>query len=124
MTDSFLNDNSNIDSEIINEEQFADMRELLEDDFAGLVQTYIVDSKQRIDLMRAAQSSNDNANGFEAAHALKGASATLGTTQLVVLSDRLQDACRARKIGAQAALIEQISVALYHVEQEINLRLG
>ncbi len=124
MTDSFLNDNSNIDSEIINEEQFADMRELLEGDFAGLVQIYIVDSKQRIDLMRAAQSSNDNANGFEAAHALKGASATLGTTQLVVLSDQLQDACRARKIGAQAALIEQISMALHHVEQEINLRLG
>lgn len=109
---------------MIDEQQFADMRELLEDDFVSLVQAYIVDCQQRIELMRSAQADNNNANGFEAAHALKGASATLGTTQLVLLSDQLQQACRAQTIGEQAALIDQISVALQDVEQEINQRLG
>ncbi len=109
--------------QMIDEEQFADMQELLEDDFASLLQTYFIDSLQRIELMRAAQAINDNANGFEAAHALKGASATLGATQLDLLCGQLQDTCREQKIGEQAALIEQISVALRDVEQEINHRL-
>ena len=109
--------------QMIDEEQFADMRELLEDDFASLLQTYFIDSLQRIELMRAAQAINDNANGFEAAHALKGASATLGAKQLELLCGELQEACRTHEIGEQADLIEQISVALRDTEQEINHRL-
>ena len=112
------------DYPLIDEEQFADMRELLEDDFVNLIQTYILDSEQRIEVMRTAQAENDNASGFDAAHALKGASATLGTTQLVVLSDQLQESCRTQNIGEQTELIDQMVVALHNVEREISLRLG
>lgn len=115
-------DNDNI--EIINDEQFEDMRDLLEEDFADLVQIYIVDNKQRIEQLRIAQQADDNADGFEIAHALKGASANLGATQLVHLADQLQDACREQRISQQAALIEQMAAALQRVEQEINQRLG
>ena len=118
------NSNKNLKNEILNHEQFEEMRELLEEDFADLIQTYIVDSKQRIVLLRSAQQANDNANGFEIAHALKGASANLGATQLVLLSDQLQEACRANQIGSQAEVVEQTSLALQDVEQEINQRLG
>ncbi|WP_201557097.1 Hpt domain-containing protein [Psychrobacter sp. 72-O-c] len=118
------NNSSSADDEVINHEQFEDMRDLLEEDFADLVQNYIADSQQRIKLLRATQVANDNANGFEAAHTLKGASANLGATQLVALSGKLQDACREHTISKQAALIEKLSVALQHVEQEINLRLS
>lgn len=118
------NIDSSTDNEVINDEQFEDMRELLEEDFADLIQTYIIDSEQRIELLRTAQVANDNANGFEAAHALKGASANLGATQLVTLSGQLQEACRANTISEQATLIAEISLALQRVEQEINQRLG
>ncbi|WP_201560205.1 Hpt domain-containing protein [Psychrobacter sp. NC44] len=110
--------------EIINHEQFEDMRDLLEEDFADLIQVYITDSQQRVSALRVAQQENDNANGFEVAHALKGASANLGTTQLMNLSSQLQERCRERLISEQAALIENIAVALQRAEQEINLRLG
>lgn len=116
--------NHNIGSEIINHEQFEDMRELLEEDFADLVQTYITDSQQRIVILRTAQADNDNANGFEVAHALKGASANLGATQLVTLSGQLQEFCRERTLSQQSALIENISIALQTVEQEIKQRLA
>lgn len=115
---------NNFNAPIIDEMQFEEMRELLEEDFADLLQTFIDDSKQRIVMMQAAQANNDNANGFEFAHALKGASATLGATQLVALSEQLEEACRAQQINDQADLIMQISVALQDVEQEINQRLG
>lgn len=110
--------------QLLDEEQFADMRELLEEDFADLLRTYFIDSLQRIKLMHLAQASNDNADGFEAAHALKGASATLGAKRLELLCGQLQQLCREQKLGEQAALIEQISVALRDTEQEINHRLG
>ncbi|WP_082785656.1 Hpt domain-containing protein [Psychrobacter sp. P2G3] len=116
-------DNS-LDNDIINHEQFEDMRDLFEEDFAELIQTYITDSQQRIVTLRATQAADDNANGFEAAHALKGASANIGATQLVALSDQLQEYCRERKINQQAALIENISLALQYAEQEINKRMS
>jgi len=116
-------DNS-LDNDIINHEQFEDMRDLFEEDFAELIQTYITDSHQRIVTLRATQAADDNANGFEAAHALKGASANIGATQLVALSDQLQEYCRERKIHQQTALIENISLALQHAEQEINKRMS
>ena len=113
-----------IEDEIVNTEQFEDMRDLLEEDFVGLIQVYFVDCQRRITKLRIAQQEEDNANGFELAHALKGASANLGTTQLMNLSRQLQEYCRDRRIGEQAALIEDIAVALQRAEQEINQRLG
>lgn len=110
--------------EVINQEQFEEMRDLLEEDFAGLIQVYITDSEQRVAALRSAQQTNDNTNGFEIAHALKGASANLGTTQLVKLSSQLQTLCRENRISGQAELIENISTALQRAKQEIHQRLG
>ncbi|MGO2506500.1 Hpt domain-containing protein [Psychrobacter alimentarius] len=112
------------DEEIINHEQFEDMRDLLEEDFADLIQVYLADSRQRISTLRVAQQEQDNTNGFEIAHALKGASANLGATQVMTLSSQLQERCREQSISKQADLIENIAVALQRAEQEINQRLG
>jgi len=122
--DDMPNNNTQTSEEIINHEQFEDMRDLLEEDFVDLIQVYFKDSQQRIATLRVAQQADDNANGFETAHALKGASANLGTTQLVRLSSQLQEHCRGRRISEQADLVEEIAVALQRAEQEINLRLG
>lgn len=124
MDDTTNNNTSAQTDEIINHEQFEDMRDLLEEDFADLIQVYITDSQQRVTALRKAQQENDNANGFETAHALKGASANLGTTQLVNLSSQLQERCRERLISEQAALIEDIDAALQRAEQAINQRMG
>lgn len=110
--------------EVINHEQFEEMRDLLEEDFAGLIQVYITDSEQRVAALRNAQQTNDNVNGYEIAHALKGASANLGTTQLVKLSSQLQTICREHRISEQLKLIENISTALQRAKQEIHQRLG
>lgn len=124
MTEHPNNTNTQADDEIINDEQFDDMRELLEEDFVNLIQAFFTDSHERIVKLRRAQQEDDNANGYELAHALKGASANLGATQLTRLSSQLQEACRARLIGDQAGLVEDVAVALQRVEQEIKQRLG
>ena len=121
------NPNNNMNAqlnEIINDEQFDDLRDLLEEEFVDLIQVYFTDSQQRIADLRSAQQKDHNANGYEIAHALKGASANLGATQLMHLSGQLQEACRAHLISDKAGLIEAVAVALQRVEQEINQRLG
>ena len=110
--------------EIVNIEQFEDMRDLLEEDFADLVEVYFTDAQQRIIKLRQAQQEADNANGFELAHALKGASANLGTTQLMNLSSQLQELCREQRISESAQLVETIAIALDNAKQDINQRLG
>lgn len=112
------------DDEIINDEQFEDMRELLEEDFTDLIEVYFTDSHERIAKLRHAQQDDDNANGYELAHALKGASANLGATRLTRLSSQLQEACRERLISDQAQLIEKVAAVLQQTEQEIKQRLG
>lgn len=112
------------DDEIINDEQFEDMRELLEEDFTDLIEVYFTDSHERIVKLRRAQQDEDNANGYELAHALKGASANLGATRLTRLSSQLQEACRERLISDQAQLIEEVAAVLQQTEQEIKQRLG
>lgn len=112
------------DDEIINDEQFEDMRELLEEDFTDLIEVYFTDSHERIAKLRRAQQDEDNANGYELAHALKSASANLGATRLTRLSSQLQEACRERLISDQAQLIEKVAAVLQQTEQEIKQRLG
>lgn len=125
MTDTPNNDMTpEADTEIINDEQFEDMRDLLEEDFVDLINVYFTDCHERIAKLRTAQQENDNTNGFELAHALKGASANLGTTQLMTLSSQLQELCREQRISEQAQLIESIATALQHAEQAVNQRVG
>ena len=112
------------DSEIIDTEQFEDMRELLEEDFSELIEVYFIDSKQRIASLYSALENNDNVAGFEAAHALKGASANLGAIQLISLSEQLQAACCAQKIDHSRLIIEALPIALKDIENEIKQRLN
>ena len=62
--DDMPNNNTQTNEEIINHEQFEDMRDLLEEDFVDLIQVYFKDSQQRIDTLRVAQQADDNANGL------------------------------------------------------------
>lgn len=115
---------ADLEHDIIDDEQFEEMRDLLEEDFFDLVSTYLVDSEKRLTLLRQAHANNDNANGFEAAHALKGASANIGATELIALGGQLQEACRNQTINQQGACIEQLASALQRAERAINQRLG
>ena len=124
MTEHPNNTNTQTDDEIINDEQFDDMRELLEEDFVDLIQVFFTDSHERIVKLKRAQQEEDNVNGYELAHALKGASANLGATRLTRLSSQLQEACRERLISDQAQLIEKVAAVLQQTEREIKQRLG
>lgn len=109
---------------VIDYEQFDEMRDLLEDDFQELVSTYIIDSRHRIGLLATAVTENDNVNGFEIAHAIKGASANLGAVQMLELSSKLQEASRANTINQYESTVGQMMAAMNTLEADIQKYLG
>jgi HPt (histidine-containing phosphotransfer) domain-containing protein len=110
--------------EVIDTEQFEDMRDLLEEDFADLMKTYITDSQARVASLRDALGHADNAKGFDVAHTLKGASANVGAPRLTECCAQMQEACRAHTIAQQGGLIELIAQELELVAEEIRTRLA
>ncbi len=95
-------------SATIDQVQLNELQELLEEDFAPLIETYFTDSQTRLDLIKQALDTHNNLQGFEAVHALKGANANIGATHLTALCLKLQMACKAGTIGQQAELIDAI----------------
>ena len=92
----------------INVAQFEELRDLLEEDFNDLIQTYINDSEIRLTELDNAYHNNDNRLGFEAAHSLKGASSNLGATTLSELCYQLQEVCRNNQIQEHRELVDAV----------------
>ncbi len=92
----------------INIAQFEELRDLLEEDFNDLIQTYINDSEIRLSELENAYTNNDNRLGFEAAHSLKGASSNLGASTLSELCYQLQEVCRNTQIQQHRELVDKV----------------
>lgn len=61
------------------------LKEIMEDGFANLLQTYIDDSKIRVEELKQAVSVGDADSIRRTAHSLKGSSSNLGVTQMTSL---------------------------------------
>lgn len=110
--------------ETINDSQFNELKELLEDDFVELIQNFVVDSRERLKTLQEAYTNNDNLTAYDAVHALKGACANLGATALADVCFKLQIECRERRVNSSQALIKNVEMELENVAAEINKRLA
>lgn len=108
----------------INTAQFEELRDLLEEDFTDLIQTYINDSETRLSEMQSAIKNDDNRLGFEAAHSLKGASSNLGAVHLSELCYQLQEICRGNQISRHQQLIDEIIAECHAVNDDIKRSIG
>jgi HPt (histidine-containing phosphotransfer) domain-containing protein len=75
-----MSDNNHIDTDTLNM-----LKEVMEDGFENLLNTFISDSKGRIEDLRQAISVGDDDGVRRAAHSLKGSSGNLGANPLAAL---------------------------------------
>ncbi len=108
----------------INDEQWEEMLDLLEEDFVGLVKEFVVDSQQRLERIKQAHQSGDNATGLEVAHTLKGASANIGANALSKYCETMQMVCQANMIADAHNVVADIEAEFAQVSQEIATRLA
>lgn len=90
-----MNDKPHLD-----EEALAELRDVMEDEFDILIQTYITDSSERIEALHQALTGDDQDAFAKTAHSFKGSSINIGAC-------RLGDLClTAEQIGREGRLEE------------------
>lgn len=79
-------------------EQLAELKEVLEDEFQVLINTYLADAQIRLALIEQGIAKQDYEQIRLAAHSLKGASANIGAVVLSNLCEQLEYDCK-NKVG-------------------------
>lgn len=97
----------------IDAEQLAELKDVLEDEFSVLINTYLTDAKLRLNLIQTGISNQDYESVRLAAHSLKGASANLGALVLAELCEKLEYDC---KVGEYKNLTSQIRQIITELE--------
>ena len=78
-------------AEVLDAELLAELREIMADDFARLVNAFIEDGKARCQAMQAALEAGDGEQLRQLAHSFKGSSSNLGANGLTALCLTLEE---------------------------------
>lgn len=100
-----------------------ELKELMEEDFSALVQTYLSDSELRLEQIRKAVDLQAAADIRHSAHSLKGASSNLGAPALAALCQALEEAGHSNNLAATPALFQQIEQELSAVQSALRAYL-
>jgi len=104
----------------IDNEQLAELKEVLEDEFGILISTYLADAKLRLQLIQQGLQAQDYEAVRLAAHSLKGASANLGALLLAQICERLEHDCKAGHYQECSELFVQAQAEFVQVEVLLN----
>ena len=95
----------------------SELRELMEDDFGELIDTYLHDSELRRQQIVDAVASTEVTAIRNAAHSLKGSSSNIGAVQLAHLCQSLEDMGRAGNVANTSTALAAIEKELLAVQQ-------
>ncbi|BCX69939.1 MULTISPECIES: Hpt domain-containing protein [Pseudomonas] len=82
------------------------LREVMEDEFSTLVETFLADSEERLQQLTVAA---DATQILETAHSFKGSSSNMGATRLAGLCHDLEQRAKARNLSGIEALIADVA---------------
>ncbi len=83
----------------LNMTQIEELKDLMEDAFADLVETYVHDSDEKLPLLGAAIQGGDGAKISEISHSLKGSSANICAENLSSFFKAIEDQARAENLN-------------------------
>ena len=100
-----------------------ELRNIMGNEFALLVQTFIRDSAQRIEAIRAGVTGSDADGMRRAAHSFKGSAANMGAPRLAELCRVLEELGRNGETNGAYALIDELVIEYGAVERELTALL-
>ncbi len=103
----------------IDTEQLAELKEVLEDEFGVLINTYLTDAKFRLQLIQNGINNQDYEAVRLAAHSLKGASANLGAVILAQLCEKLEHDCKVGQTQGCDILLKKMEVEFLTIQVEL-----
>ncbi|HNN29485.1 MAG TPA: Hpt domain-containing protein [Agitococcus sp.] len=100
-------------------EQLNELKEVLEDEFQVLINTYLIDAQLRLKLIEEGLDTNNYEQVRLAAHSLKGASANIGALILAQLCEQLEHDCKLQKYSDLDTLVISVSEELSIINKEL-----
>ena len=100
-------------------EQLNELKEVLEDEFQVLINTYLIDAQLRLKLIEEGLDTQNYEQVRLAAHSLKGASANIGALILAQLCEQLEHDCKLQKYSDLDTLVISVSEELSIINKEL-----
>ncbi len=104
-------------------ETLSDLKDIMEEDFPVLLETYLADAVVRLDSIDAAACEKNSDNLRESAHSFKGSSSNIGASRLALLSSNVEllakDAQLEQAIPLIAQLHDEYEAVKVLLEQEL-----
>lgn len=97
----------------IDQKVLSDLREVMEDGYLQLVQTFLEDSERRLSQLHGARSAEELGS---AAHSFKGSSSNMGAVALASLCQQLEERARQRRLYGIEDLITRIDQEFLEVQ--------
>jgi HPt (histidine-containing phosphotransfer) domain-containing protein len=95
----------------LDEEALAELRDVMEDEFEVLIQTYLADSRDRIQALREALRADDSDAFAKTAHSFKGSCINIG-------APRLGEICLKAEMAGKESRLEDAPGLLDDIDRE------
>jgi len=102
-------------------EQLAELKEVLEDEFQVLINTYLKDAEFRLALIQDGLDTQNYEAVRLAAHSLKGASANVGATILTSLCEQLEHDCKIKQYTSLHNIFAKTTIEFSHVKRSLQV---
>ena len=97
----------------LDDETLSDLKDIMEEDFPVLLETYLADAVVRLDSIDAAACEKNSVDLRESAHSFKGSSSNIGASRLALLSSNVESLAKDAQLEEAIPLIAQL-----HIEYE------
>lgn len=109
---------SHLDGPILSE-----LQEIMEDDFGMLVETYLEDATQKIELLDGAAEASDALSLRELSHSLKGASCNIGALPLSRLFETVEHLAKDQNVAEIVPLLPGIRTEFSTIRALLEAKL-
>jgi HPt (histidine-containing phosphotransfer) domain-containing protein len=93
---------------LVDDEVIAELREIMDDQFASLIRLFLNDLPLQINRLQTAAAQSDTEEIFQAAHKFKSSCGSIGAPRLAELARRLEQAARQGGLDAAVELLQHI----------------
>lgn len=106
---------SRLDTEIL-----VMLKDVMEDEFPVLIETYLADGAVRISALRDALAAQDADTVRKTAHSFKGSSSNIGAAQLAQLCMVIEDSAHKGQLAGLDSMLDEVEQEFVAVRQSLS----
>lgn len=109
-----------VDTPHLDEAALAELQDVMEDEFGVLIRTYLKDSRERIDSLKASMKARDPDAFAKTAHSFKGSCINIGAPRLGELCRDVEKAGLEERLNDATPVLDAIEAEFQRVSQALQ----